>query len=150
MGLEFAVGVLIAWVIGKARRAGKQLDEVADQVVDAAAVRVRELLLSKLGADSAVQQLLLEGEQTGEVSDRTRQRVELALEEVTYKDTQFATELNAALTAAAERTDSKLVATHGGTAVSGNASASGAGSSAIGAIGTVSGDLSSGQALDPR
>lgn len=150
MGPELAVGMLIAWVIAKTRRAGKQLDGVADQMVDAAAVRVRELVLGKLGADSAVQQLLLEGEQGGEVSDRTRRRVELALEDVTEKDTQFAIELRAALATAAESANIHLEDTHGGTAISGSASASGAGGSAIGAIGAVGGNLSTGQASDPR
>jgi hypothetical protein len=37
MGPEVAVGMLIAWVIAKARQAGKQFNGVADQVVDAAA-----------------------------------------------------------------------------------------------------------------
>jgi hypothetical protein len=74
MGLEVAVGFLIAWAVGKARRAGKQLDGVADQVVDASAVRLRDVLLRKLGGDSAVQRLQLEAAEGGDVSDRTKQR----------------------------------------------------------------------------
>jgi hypothetical protein len=149
MGLEVAVGMLIAWVIAKARRAGKQFEGVADQVVDATAVRVRELVLGKLGGDSAVQQLQLEGEQDGEVSDRTRKRVEMALEDVVEKDTQFAAELEAALVAA-EKASGGVMATDGGTAVSGTATASGTGSSAIGAIGSVRGNVLSRQAPDPH
>jgi hypothetical protein len=149
MGPEVAVGMLIAWVIAKARRAGQQFDGVADQVVDAAAKRVRDLLLRKLGSDSALSQLQLEGEQTGKVSNRTRQRVELALEDALEKDVQFAVELRLALVEAT-KAQGKAGVVLGTNLVSGTAAASGDGSSAIGAIGFVAGGVSSGQASDPR
>src|SRR5689334_15664251 len=133
MGLEVVVGFLIAWAVGKARRAGKELDGVADQVVDASAVRLRDVVLRKLGGDSAVQRLELEAAETGEISDRTQQRVTLALEDAVEQDAQFADELKGAL-AEAER-NGGLVATSGGTVVSGTANASGTGSVAIGAVG---------------
>jgi hypothetical protein len=145
MGLEVAVGFLIAWVVGKARRAGKQLDGVADQMVDASAVRLRDVLLRKLGGDSSVQRLQLEAAETGEVSDRTRQRVTLALEDAVEQDTQFAAELESAL-AEAEK-NGALVATSGGTVVSGTANATAPGSVAIGAVGR---DANLGQAPDPH
>jgi hypothetical protein len=114
MGLEVAVGILIAWVVSKARRAGKQFDGVADQVLDATAIRVKDLLLTKLGADSAVHQLQLEAAEKGEVSDRTRKRVEMALDEAVEQDSDFATELKSALTTAGS-----VVATDGGIVVTG-------------------------------
>ena len=137
MGLEVAVGFLIAWAVGKARRAGKQLDGVADQVVDASAVRLRDVLLRKLGGDSAMQRLQLEAAETGTVSDRTQQRVTLALEDAVENDSQFAGELKAAL-AEAET---------GGTVISGTANATGTGSVAIGAVGR---DANLGQTPDPH
>ena len=133
MGLEVVVGFLIAWVVGKARRAGKQFDGVADQMVDASAVRLRDVLLRKLGSDSAVQRLELEAAESGEVSDRTRQRVTLALEDAVEQDTEFADELTAAL-AEAEK-NGGLTATSGGTVIIGTANATGTGSIAIGAVG---------------
>jgi hypothetical protein len=145
MGLEVAVGFLIAWAVGKARRAGKQLDGVADQVVDASAVRLRDVLLRKLGGDSAVQRLQLEAAETGQVSDRTQQRVTLALEDAVDQDSQFADELKVAL-AEAEK-NGGLVATTGGTVISGTANATGTSSVAIGAVGR---DANVGQAPDPH
>lgn len=145
MGLEVAVGFLIAWAVGKARRAGKQLDGVADQVVDASAARLRDVLLRKLGSDSAVRQLQLEAGESEQVSDRTKRRVTLALEDAMEQDAQFAAELTSAL-AEAEKHGS-LVATHGGTVVHGTATASGQGSTAIGAVGR---DVTVGQAPDPH
>ena len=139
------VGFLIAWGVGKARRAGKELDGVADQVVDATAVRLREVVLRKIGADSAVQRLELEAAETGEVSDRTQQRVTLALEDAIEQDPQFADELKTAL-AEAEK-NGGLVATSGGTVVRGTAHATGANSVAIGAVGR---DANLGQSPDPH
>ena len=41
------MGFLIAWAVGKACRAGKQFEGVADQIVDLSAVRLRDVLLCK-------------------------------------------------------------------------------------------------------
>ncbi|OXM50291.1 chromosome partitioning protein [Amycolatopsis thailandensis] len=145
MGLEVAVGFLIAWAAGKVRRAGSQLDGVADAVVDASAVRLRDVLLRKLGGDSAVKRLQLEAGETGDVSDLTRQRVNLAIEDAVEQDPQFATELKAAIAEAAK--DDDFVATYGTTTVTGTAHAHATGSIAIGAVGR---DANLGQAPDPR
>ncbi|RSN31365.1 chromosome partitioning protein [Amycolatopsis sp. WAC 04169] len=131
MGLEVVVGFLIAWAVGKARRAGQQLDGVADQVVDASAARLRDVVLRKLGADSAFERLRLEAGQPEGVSERTTQRVTLALEDAAEQDADFATDLKAAL-AEAER--SGAIASVGGTVVSGPVTASGHGI-AIGSVG---------------
>jgi hypothetical protein len=144
MGLEVAVGFLIAWAVGKARRAGKQLDGVADEVVDASAGRLRDVLMRKLGKDSAVERLRREAARPEGVSDRTTQRVRLALEDAVEHDRGFAAELESALAEAAE--NGGLVATSGGTAVSGTATASGGGI-AIGAVGR---DANIGQPPDPH
>ncbi|MFC9250048.1 hypothetical protein [Amycolatopsis thailandensis] len=125
------MGFLIAWTVGKARRAGKQLDGIADQVVDASAARLREVVLRKLGTDSAVERLQLEAGQPEGVSERTAQRVTLALEDAVEQDVDFAADLKAAL---AEAEKSAAIAGLGGTVVSGPVTASGHGI-AIGAVG---------------
>ncbi|MFI9453536.1 hypothetical protein [Amycolatopsis sp. NPDC052450] len=143
MGLEVVVGFLIAWAVGKARRAGQQLDGVADQVVDASAARLRDVVLRKLGADSAFERLQLEAGQPEGVSERTTQRVTLALEDAVEQDADFATDLKAAI---AEAKKSGAVASFGGTVVNGPVTASGHGI-AIGAVGR---DANMRPAPDPR
>ncbi len=143
MGLEVVVGFLIAWAVGKVRRAGQQLDGVADQVVDASAERLRDVVLRKLGTDSAVERLQVEASQPDGVSDRTQQWVTLALEEAVEQDTDFAAELKSAL---AEAEKNGVVAMSGGTVVSGPVTASGHGI----AIGAVARDANIKQAPDPR
>ncbi|WP_328617208.1 hypothetical protein OHS18_13280 [Amycolatopsis sp. NBC_00355] len=144
MALEAAVGFLIAWAVGKARRAGNQLDGAVDQVVDASAARLRDVLLRKLGRDSAVERLQLEAAESAEISDRTRQRVTMAIEDAVDHDAEFAAELEAALADA--RQNGGLVAGAGGTVISGSAAAHNGGV-AIGAVGR---DVNFGQTPDPR
>ncbi|MFE5501319.1 hypothetical protein ACFQ73_02055 [Amycolatopsis japonica] len=143
MGLEVVVGFLIAWAVGKARRAGQQLDGVADQVVDASAERLRNVVLRKLGMDPAVERLQLEAGQPEGVSDRTQQRVTLALEDAVEQDTSFAAELKSAL---ADAEKNGVVAMSSGAVVSGPVTASGHGI----AIGVVGRDATIGQAPDPH
>ncbi|HET6710354.1 hypothetical protein [Amycolatopsis sp.] len=143
VGVEIVIGALIAWAVGKARRAGKALDGIADEVVDAGAAKVRDVVLAKLGDDSAVQKLAVEAAETGEVSERTRTRVALAVEDAADEDEQFAAALEAAL---AEANRSGGVVICGGTTVSGTATAHDQGI----AIGTVGHDVHFGQPRDPQ
>lgn len=55
--------------------------------------------MAKLGKDSAVAQLAQEAESRADVTDRTRQRALLALEEAAEQDEEFAAELREALDA---------------------------------------------------
>ncbi|WP_206786660.1 hypothetical protein [Amycolatopsis sp. MtRt-6] len=144
VGVEIVIGALIAWAVGKARRAGKALDGIADEVVDAGAAKVRDVVLAKLGDDSAVQKLAAEAAETGEVSERTRTRVALAVEDAADEDERFAAALEAALAEASR--PGGVVATDGGTAVSGTAHAHDQGI-AIGAVGR---DVHFGQPRDPQ
>jgi hypothetical protein len=144
MGLEMAVGFLIAWAVGKARRAGRQLDGVADQVVDAASARLRDVMLRKLGTDSAVQRLQVEAAESATISDRTRDRVTLALEEAVEEDREFAAELESAM-ADVEKSGVASAISYV-TEVSGTATAAGGGI-AIGAVGR---DVNLGQVSGPR
>ncbi|WP_116206476.1 chromosome partitioning protein [Amycolatopsis circi] len=138
MGFEVVLGALIAWAVGKARRAGKTLDGVADEVVDAAAAKARakvlELVLGKVGTDSAVAKLDEEVTASGQVSKLTRTRVELAVTAAGQDDPDFAAALTAAV-AEVER-HGGVVAAHGGTVITGTAATSGSGD-AFGAVGSV-------------
>ncbi|MEA5366217.1 hypothetical protein VA596_42275 [Amycolatopsis sp., V23-08] len=149
MGIELVVGALFAWAVGKARRAGKVLDGVADEVTDAAAARAREKILEavlgKLGTDPAVRKLETEVAESGEVSERTRRRVTDAVEDAVEDDESFAAQLASAISEAEHHPS--LVAAQGGIAVSGMANASGQGSIAIGAAGR---DVTVHQPPDPH
>lgn len=138
MVIEVAVGYVIAWVVGKARRVGQRADGVVDQALDAGVDRVVQVVRGKLGGDSAMQRLQVEAAESGEVSDRTRQRVALALADMVEQDRSFAEELRAAV-AEAQRAAGPAVAAQGGVAVTGGVSATGSGV-AIGGVtgGTVS------------
>lgn len=138
VGFEVVLGALIAWAAGKARRAGKTLDGVANEVVDAVAAKARakvlELVLGKVGTDSAVEKLDAEVAAFGEVSKLTRDRVKLAVTAAQHDDPDFATALAAAV-AEAER-HGGVVATQGGTVITGSATTTGSGD-AFGAVGSV-------------
>lgn len=145
MGFEIVLGALIAWAAGKARRAGKQLDGVVDEVVDAGAAKAREkvlgVVLGKLESDTAVQKLQAEVAETGEVSELTRNRVELTVQAAEQEDERFAAALQSALAEA----HGGVVAMPGGTVIQGTATTTGSGD-AFGAVGTVI----KGQAPDPH
>ncbi len=139
--VEVALGWVLAWVVAKARRVAV----AADGVVDAAVDKVGQLVMDKLGADSAVQRLQVEAAESGEVSELTRKRVGLALEDA-VRDTEFAQRLEAAV---AEVTKAGgAVAGPGGVAISGGVNAKDSGV-AIGVVagGTVSVDRT---AADPH
>ena len=97
--MEVVVGMLIAWVVAKARRAGDRADGVVDTAIDAAVDRVGELVRSKLGGDPAVRTLEIEAA-SEQVTARSRTRVQLALEEAAEGDPVFARELAEAVEAA--------------------------------------------------
>jgi hypothetical protein len=96
-GLELAVVFLIAWFARKAGRAGKRLDSMADEVMDAGLGKLHDVIVAKLGGDSAVKQLETEVAETGEAGTRTQTRVRLALEEAAEQDKAFAADLQSAL-----------------------------------------------------
>lgn len=96
-GLEVAVGFLVAWFARKAGRAGKRLDGMADEVMDAQLDRLHDVVVRKLGDDSALKQLESEATTTGEAGTRTQARVRLALEEAAEQDKAFAADLEAAV-----------------------------------------------------
>jgi hypothetical protein len=90
-GIEIAVGYLFAWAVRKAHRVGGRVDAEVDQVLDAGMDRLHELVSGKLGEDPALHKLSEEAEAGKDrPSNRTGDRVRLALEEAAEEDPRFA------------------------------------------------------------
>ena len=96
-GVEVAVGFLIAWAVKKANRVGTRADAIVDDVIDRGLDRVHDVVSNKPGEDPALAQLESEAAHTATVSQRTRTRVELALEEAAEQDPQFGQHLHVAV-----------------------------------------------------
>lgn len=95
-GTEIAVGYLFAWAVRKAKRVAGRADAEVDRTLDAAMDRLHDLVSRKLGEDPALRRLAEEAAAGQEKpTDRTRQRVQLALEEAAEQDSGFAEGLNA-------------------------------------------------------
>ncbi|MFP3991742.1 hypothetical protein U9R90_34305 [Streptomyces sp. E11-3] len=123
-GVEIAVGYVFAWLVGKARRVSGRADAEVDRGLDAGMDRLHDLVSRKLGDDPALQRAAEEA-QSGqeELSARTHQRLELALEDAAEHDTGFAEALDEAvkkLQAASAQTGGGVSATSDGQAVGGN------------------------------
>lgn len=97
MGIELVVGYLAAWAVRKGRRVAGRADQELDQALDAGMDRLHELVAGKLGGDPALERLALEGQSGQEPSERTRQRVQLALEDAADDDPDFGQTLRAAV-----------------------------------------------------
>lgn len=120
------VGYMVAWAVRKARRVGSRLDVEADGVIDAALDRLHEAVEAKLGGHPALAELVEEAEAAGdgEVSNLTRQQVELALAAAARKDDAFGqvmTELVAHMREAEEGTGTRVIAGSGSAVFTGNA-----------------------------
>ena len=96
-GLELVAGYLVAWGVRKARRAGKRLDEQADEIIDAELDRLHDVVTEKLGLDPALEKLELEAARGQQPSDLTMRRVRDAVESATEEDSQFKALLEAVL-----------------------------------------------------
>jgi hypothetical protein len=84
-----AAAYVVTWALRKARRVGGRLDAEADAVIDGGLDRLHEVVEARLGGHPALAELVEEAEQAGEVSDLTRQQVELALAAAARKDEVF-------------------------------------------------------------
>jgi hypothetical protein len=100
-GVELVAAYLIAWAVRKAKRIGAKADSEVDRLLDAGTDRLHELIAAKLGGDPAVAQLDREAP-SGEVSDRTRRRVEDAVAQAADDDPAFADDLRRILDELAE------------------------------------------------
>jgi hypothetical protein len=83
-------GMVIAWAVRKARRAAGGVDETVDAAIDAGVDRLHDFVLSRLGGP--VQEDLADeaGSESGQVSELTRQQVELAVAAAARRDEAFA------------------------------------------------------------
>jgi hypothetical protein len=97
-GIEVAVGCLFAWAVRKARRVAGRADTEVDRGLDAAMDHLHEVVSRKLGQDSALARLAEEAEEgREEPTGRTRQRLQLALEDAGEHDPDFAEALRQAV-----------------------------------------------------
>jgi hypothetical protein len=83
-------GYVIAWAVRKARRAAGRLDAETDAVIDAGLDRLHEVVATKLGGHPVLDDLAEEAAvDNGQVSELTRQQVELAVTAGARKDDAF-------------------------------------------------------------
>lgn len=95
-GVEIVVGYLAAYAWRKARRVAGRADAVVDQGLDAGMDRLHGMVAGRLGLDPAWQQLEAQAGSDLEavaVSERTIERVRLALLDEVEKDPGFGTGL---------------------------------------------------------
>jgi hypothetical protein len=104
-GLELVAGYLVVWGVRKLKRVGTRLDEQADEVIDAGLDRLHDAIEAKLGGDPALVKLEDEVSQGLELSDRTRRRVQDAVEEAAEEDPEFASTLEELLARLQEATN---------------------------------------------
>ncbi|MFI6157879.1 hypothetical protein ACIBCA_34945 [Kitasatospora sp. NPDC051170] len=86
-GIEIAIGYVFAWAVRKAKRVTGRADEEVDRTLDAGMDRLHDLVGRALGEDPALRKL--EEEATAgleQPSERTRRRVQDALEEAAEQD----------------------------------------------------------------
>lgn len=107
-GLELVAGYLIAWGVSKLKRVGKRLDEETDEVIDAGLDRLHDAIAGKLGADPALVKLEADVSRGMEPGNRTRRRVQDAVEEAAEDDPDFAAVLEALLARLEEARDGAL------------------------------------------
>jgi hypothetical protein len=82
--------MVIAWAVRKARRAAGRVDQTVDAAIDASADRLHEVVLARVG-EPVQQDLAAEAaSESGQVSELTRQQVELAVTAAARRDEQFA------------------------------------------------------------
>jgi hypothetical protein len=148
IGIEVAVGFLIAWVVRKAGRVGQRVDTEVDQAMDAGLDRLHDLVAAKLGGDPALEKLRGEASESGEVGARTQARVRMALEEAVEQDPTFTAEFEAAVAQvqAMQRGDGGVSVGERGVAVAGGVHAD-HGGVAVG--GVTGGSVSLGERRDP-
>jgi hypothetical protein len=138
-----AAGYVIAWALRKARRAGSRLDAEADGVIDAGLDRLHEVVAAKLGGHPVLEELEEEtAGGVGQVSELSRQQVELALTAAARKDEVFGRtvmELVARLREAEQVKGGPVVAGAGSAVFTGDAHAEADGGGI--AFGQVAGDV---------
>lgn len=97
VGLEVVVGYLAGWVWRRARHAAGRIEDRVDAAVDARVEQLYELVAGKLDGDAALARMESEAASDVEtqpaLSERTEQRVRLALEDAVEQDPAFGARL---------------------------------------------------------
>jgi hypothetical protein len=91
-GLELLAAAAVGYLVRKARRVGTKADAEVDRVLDAGMDALHDAVSKALGPDSSLA-LLDEQAQAGADTERTRQRVQLAIEQAAEDQAQFADQL---------------------------------------------------------
>jgi hypothetical protein len=134
-------GMVIAWAVRKARRAAGRVDETVDAAIDAGADRLHEVVLARLGVPVREDLEQEAAGEAGQVSELTRQQVELAVAAAARRDDQFAqtvTELVAQLRQAQQAAGIQVLAAPGSAVFTGGVTATAHDqATAIGQAGTV-------------
>ena len=94
VGAEIAVGYVFAWLVRKARHVGQRADGQVDAALDAGVDRLGEklhdLVAGRLDGDASLERLGAEAARELEApSERTAQRVVLALQDAADDDPEF-------------------------------------------------------------
>lgn len=135
-------GYVIAWALRKARRAGGRLDAEVDAAMDVGLDRLHEVVTAKLGAHPVLDDVAEEATDDGQVSELTRQQVELAVTAAARKDDTFGqavTDLVAQVRAAEQAAGKSVVAGDGSRVFTGDAYTQATGGGV--AFGQVGGDV---------
>lgn len=134
-------GLVAGWAVRKARRAAGRADATVDAVIDAGADRLHEVVLAQLGAPVQQDLAVEAASESGQVSELTRQQVELAVTAAARRDEQFArvvTDLLAQVRDAERAAGGQVLAGAGSTVFTGDATATATdGGFAVGQAGTV-------------
>jgi hypothetical protein len=138
-------GYVIAWAVRKVKRVGGRLDTETDEVIDAYLDRLHEVVAAKLARHPVLVELEEEAEaarDVDQVSDLTRQQVELALMAAARKDDLFGqavTEMVARLREAEQAAGTSVIVGPGSAAFTGSAQANAEGGGI--AFGQVAGNV---------
>jgi hypothetical protein len=135
-------GYVIAWVMRRARHVGDRLDAQTDAALDAGLDKLHEVVATRLGAHPALDDAREEATGEGQVSELTRQRIELEIAAAARKDDAFGqavTDVVTQLRAAEQATGRSVTAAPGSTVFTGDAYVQ-ARDSGI-AVGQVGGDV---------
>jgi hypothetical protein len=139
-------GYIVAWAVRKARRAAGRLDAEVDTAIDAGLDRLHAAVADRLGAHPVLGELTEEAsDESGQVSDLTRQQLELAVTAAAPRDDEFGetvTDLLARVRAAEQAAGASVVAGPGSVVFTGDATATASGGGI--AFGQVAGDVSMG------
>lgn len=138
-----AAAYVVAWVARKARRVGTRLDGEVDEVIDEGLDRLHEVVAAKLDGHPVLSELVEEAAtDDGQVSELTRQQLELAITAAARKDDVFGqavTELIVGLRETEQASGRSVVAGAGSAVFAGDAHAHAEGQGI--AFGQVAGDV---------